>query len=86
MNIYLTLDNLIYSATGPRRPTDIPVPMPPGSLAEYAFNRDTCEWYALDVPEPEEPRDLTIGEAEQLYAEAQNGSMAAQLLIRWEDL
>ena len=82
MNCYAREDGSYYMADMPLDAADKHVLFPPAG--RWKYNHETSQWEEL--PPTEEPRDLTIAEAEQLYAEAQNGSMAAQLLIRWEDL
>lgn len=84
MNHYITPEGNCYFSNYPISADDIQVPIAPGP--NYIYNFEKSVWEEQIEPEQSFEKDLTIGEAEQLYTEAQNGSMAAQLLIRWENL
>lgn len=83
MNYYIKPDGTGYYSDMSLSGADIQVSPPPAN--DYTYNFETSEWEPSKEQEVFE-RDLTIAEAEELYKEAENGSMAAQLLIRWEDL
>lgn len=64
---WLAANGSTYQSSQPRAPEDIAIPDRPTSMPAGVYNRDAGVWERSYDTTPMDT-DLTIGEAEQLYA------------------
>lgn len=77
---WLTPENEVYCAATPRTAGDTAVADRPADLPQGRYNRESGQWER--VYEGPGPQDISLGEAERLYAwaEAQGEGMAGILI------
>ena len=64
---WLAANGSTYQSSRPRAPEDIAIPDRPADMPAGAYNRETGQWERV-YDTTTTGTDLTIGEAEQLYA------------------
>ena len=73
-------DGQSYCAAHARSSGDIAIPDRPADMQEGGYNVERGEWECCyDAPSPD---DISIGEAEQLWAKAQAGDVIAGVLLK----
>ena len=77
---WLTPENEVYCAATPRGASDMSVADRPADLPQGRYNRESGQWER--VYEGPGPEDISLGEAERLYAwaKAQGEGMAGILM------
>ena len=80
MITFLTPEGTTYCALSPRSASDVSIPDKPADMPQGQYNREMGVWErGYEKPTPE---DITIGEAEQLWAKAREGDVLAAIMLK----
>ncbi len=77
---WLAANGSTYQSSQPRAPEDIAIPDRPADMPAGAYNRETGQWERV-YDTTTTGTDLTIGEAEQLYAWANSQTTKDGIVI-----
>lgn len=73
-------DGQTYCAARARSSGDVAIPDRPADMPDGVYNAERGEWECCyDAPSPD---DISIGEAEQLWAKAQAGDVISSVLLK----